>query len=151
MDLFGFKVKKDEKFTDIKKEYNQILQKANEWKNSIKPFAEDRFFQSAADDKALIPIFPLSEKYIYDLALVSDVLRTGLNAKKSGIFRRGLKYESIFETPDPQQEERLKALIKSCNNNKQSLIEMSKTVQFDADALDNGYFLFLKDYYFNFY
>jgi hypothetical protein len=151
MNLFQFKVQKDQKFFEIKKQYFTILDKAHQWSKSIKPHAEERFPQTTTDDYALIPILPLTDDYLNNLALHCDILRIGLNTKRSGIFRRGTRIVTLYDNPNPLQEVKLKSLLTSCNENGQKLIDVCKQVQWDDDVHDNGYYLVLKDYYFNSY
>lgn len=148
MNVFGIKIDKKDDFTKIKNNYFEIQKKLNNWQK-IKPYAEDRYKNVSTDENVLIPIYPLEEETLYSLALNSDVLRTGLNAIRDGIFRRGLKIEAKKDSPDPMQEKILNSMIKNCNNNSQGIIDVCKQLEFDMNVLDISYIIILKDYYYD--
>lgn len=146
--MLGLNFENKDKLEDIKKKYALVQKRINSWKK-IKPYAEDRFRLTASGENVLIPTLPLSETDLYSLALASDVLRTGLNALKHGIFRRGTKLEGVGEAPDLVEKAKVEMFLKQANMNGQNMVTVLKQFEMDLDVLDDGYLICLKDYYFN--
>ena len=94
MGILGLQVNKYDNLESIQGKIFTIQKKLKSWEE-IKPFQEDRYRLATADDNVLIPTLPFSQAFLYDMALHSDVLRTGLNTLRRSLFKRGLKIELV--------------------------------------------------------
>ena len=148
--MFKLNINKNSSLKDIKKQAEIVKGKISVMEK-YRPDTRGRFKDVlAAQNNVLIPIYPLEEDTLYDLALHSDTLRIGLNALRNRIFRRGLKIVSKIENPALVQEVELNRLKENINENKQSLITLSEQFEWDLDVQDNAFLISIKEYYFDF-
>ena len=126
-------------------------------------------------DIVRIPYYPLPMKTIYDVSAYSDTLRVIHRSLKTEIFREGYEISEKFamkcnecekefehpvdeceqcksrdlRKPEPEQRTFLEKFSEHCNENEQSILEVSKMIEDDENIIDDGYMLVQKDYYFN--
>lgn len=127
----------------------------------------------AGDDQVVIPMQPLPMQVLYETARYSDVLRTVHQSLRKEIFRLGYSVKEVFANkcnqcgkefdniteecdechstdmsePDVEQKKTLIKFCKSCNDNHQDIIKVSEEINDDEEIIDDGYMLFVKDYY----
>lgn len=106
-------------------------------------------WDAIGDGLVLYPRFPIPREYLYDIAVACDVIRTTHKALRTKIFRNGLEIESVVDNPDEEQKQKLQDFIISVNDNKQSLLKLSKQGNDDLEISDDVFILMTKVYYFN--
>lgn len=148
MKFMGMEIFKSGTLSDLQNQFSEI-QKALKESQKLRPEHWDVYRVAPTDYNVQIPLYPINELTIYDLAMNSDVVRTVINAIKEGIFRRGFAIREIKELPDTIQKQALEGLIKRANKNGQSLKQVLKQFEQDLDILDNAYLLIAKDYFFD--
>lgn len=148
MKFLGYEVNKGNALSDLQKQFTDI-QKALKESEKLRPEHWDAFRTAPTDYNVQVPLYPIDELTLYNLAMNSDIVRTVINAIKEGIFRRGFSIKEIKELPDTVQKAALEGLIKRANKNGQSLKDVLKQFEQDLEVLDNAYLLIAKDYFFD--
>jgi len=110
----------------------------------------------------LLPVYPYPINTIQSLAFESDTLTTIHGALRKEIFRNGYNLEESEKTDEESttSQEELSAtkewtryemlkFIECCNENNQSLIEVSQELEDDFSIWDDGFMLFLFTYGFD--
>jgi len=149
MGILGISLSKTDNLKQIHKKMNAAQDKML-LSEKYRPLSNERNRQVFGTDNVLIPLLPFEEEYLYQLALDSDTLRTGLNTLRRMLFRRGIEVEAKVSEPDQVQEAAVTQIIKRINNNKQGLLTLGKQFEWDLNVQDNAYLLAIKSYYFDF-
>lgn len=150
MNILGVEIFKSGTLGDIQKQFTEV-QKVLKESQKLRPEAFEVYRTSPTDYNVQIPLYPIDERTLYDLALNSDIVRTVINAIRDGIFRRGFQIKELKDLPDEKQRVYLEKLIKKANNNNQTLKAVLKQFEQDLNVLDNAYLLITKDYFYDGY
>lgn len=108
-----------------------------------------------------IPEYPYRQEELYDLSKGSDTLTIVQTTIRDEIFRNGVELlpgeDTDGETTtsegeigvDDQRKKTILEWVEKCNENYQSLLDVSKEMEDDLNIDDNGYGLFLMQYGYN--
>ena len=133
----------------------------------------DPYTDGMGGDYARLRLTPLPLQLLYDVAWMSDTLRTINKSIVREVFKNGLEVKAKFamkcevcgkefdtqvdvcdecgeaQLREPKNEERLKLekFIKSVNENDQSMLDLSKQLENDFQIADDVFLVAVKDYY----
>lgn len=136
--------------------------------------------ESVGGGEVRMPNIPLDESTLFEIADLSDTLRTVHRQLKKEIFRNGAEIKEKFASkceecgkefdnpvdecddckeagkpstniraPIPAQRRILEKILENCNENGQSLLDVSEQIEDDLNIIDDGYELCVKDYLFS--
>lgn len=145
---FPFKILRTSQFEDTQKKFNEINKKLETFEKIL---PQDREAERLGSEQTavLIPHFQYNERYLYRIAMQSDIVRTIINTVRDGIFRRGFEIKEIEDVePNETERELLDNLIKKSNLWEQPLDVMLGVAEQDANVLDNAYIICQKSYAF---
>ena len=176
MKLFGFDVRSPSTIKKQEKTFEELMVDTK-FKNTRS--AMD-VLETLGDSDVRLPNNPLDEVTLFELADLSDTLRTVHHQLKKAIFRKGAIVKEKFASkcteckkefenpvdecddckeakrtftniraPNPSQRIILEKILKNCNDNEQSLLDVSKQVEDDLNIIDDGYILCAKEYLFD--
>jgi len=148
MKILGYDLIKSETLSNFQNQFSEI-KKALKDSEMLRPDAEMHNRSTAEADGARVPLYPVSEYRIWDLAKHSDIVITVIEALKDGIFRRGDEIEEKFEGADELQKKKIEAVKNKANENDQELSDVLDEIEDDLDILNNAYLLSIKDYVFD--
>lgn len=133
----------------------------------------DPLTDGAGGNNVRLRTSPVNIHLIFSVALISDTLRTIINAIKGEVFKNGAEVvecfsmkcencEKEFQTatdqcddcgstqlvePDTQQRRKLEKWMGNVNDNNQDLIGLSEMLEDDVDTIDDLFVVAVKDYY----
>lgn len=171
MRVLGFEFKRAAEFDGLVKRLEK-LEEAEITRPAL------QHVQQLGSDGVRLPYYPYPPQVLYDLTMYCSDLRTILLALRRETFRNGIEIEAKWSAkctneqcgeeyqhlpeeevcevcgaglrePDSKQKLRFEKLMKKCNDNEQTLQMVQEQINQDADTLDDGYMLVLKNYYFN--
>lgn len=160
-----------------RKTYDGLIRKANYIDAATRPDLPFNKF-AITSDHVIVPAFPLPWDRIYEFVAYSPTVRTIIHTVTKSVFRFGIDVKENFASkctkcgeeykthdadgicdrsgcggtlkePDPSQKAKTEGWMKSVNDNKQSLVDISEIFEFHRNVSDNGYILVLKSYDFN--
>jgi len=170
--ILGLEIIKKGDFEKLQK----TVQKYKDDVTALRPKLDELYLISSDVSGAKVAFYPFPVSYLYQIAIGSDVVRTVLNVKIRESFRKGLKIEPKFHYKcmncgkefkhEPQTErcdncqgtlrqpmEEQKLLIEEklnkINDNNQTIIDLFKTTEWDEGVVDNGFIIFLKQYFYD--
>jgi len=86
---------------------------------------------------------------LYEMALYSDILRNVLTTLRTEIFRKGFDINGNDIEGSKPQKEKVEALIKKANHNRQTLKDVLMEIEDDLNIFDNAYLYVIKNYFIN--
>jgi hypothetical protein len=167
--FFNFELLKKSEIKGLRTE----IQKSKDSSES-RPNLDQVYFLTTTTEGIKIPYFPLPDKALYVLMLHSDVGRTIINALKGEIFRNGYDVVPKFfekcidcgkefkndvdvcdscggqvRRPIEEQKLMIEKRLRFVNENRQTILDVLAQTEDDLNILDNGFILFLKQYFYD--
>lgn len=168
MKFFGWEILTKSDYDGIQKRMTKLEDDA------IRPALSHT--QQLGAEGVRLPYYAYPPMVLYDLAVYCAEVRTILMALKRELFRKGIEVKpkfvkkclacsSEFENDpkegvcpkcfgelrdaDTRQKDLWESFSKSVNENNQDMKQVLENINYDADVLDDGFMLILKDYFFD--